>query len=257
MLSFLREQGDKNLSGQKPAAGQDFGEFSRAADSKISKDAPGQSAKADQEYFTVAAQNKNVRKSTILVAVLFGIGLLCLWFMIKKSAPQTASASSADTQETQIEAAITRLTGVSSEMFSRMDQIVNKFYEFSNVLQVQVNELVKNPFELEMFLSNLRGKVDAPEEDIDANAEMVRQQQIGQKAKDMQLLAICQSQQRNSCMIGDKILDVGDLVKGFRVTQIGDNFVKLKWQGREDDTAPSETSATGGPGWEIILKLSE
>jgi len=247
MLSFLREQGDKNPLGQKPAAGQ--------VDSKALEDAPGQPS--PQEYFTVAAQSKNVRKSTILVAVLFGIGLLCLWFMIKKSTPQAAAGSSTDTQETQIEAAIARLTGVSSEMFSRMDQIVNKFYEFSNVLQVQVNELVKNPFELEMFLSNLRGKIDVPQEDIDANADMVRGQQIGQKASGLQLLAICQSQQRNSCMIGDKILYVGDSVKGFRVTQIGDNFVKLKWQGPDVDTAPSETSATGGEGWEIILKLSE
>ncbi|MFB0524269.1 MAG: hypothetical protein ACETVZ_01930, partial [Phycisphaerae bacterium] len=187
-------------------------------------------------------------------AILFGIGLLCLWFMIKKSAPQAASASSTDTQETQIEAAITRLTGVSSELFSRMDQIVNKFYEFSDVLQVQVNELVKNPFELELFLSSLRGKVDAQQEDIDINAELIRQQQIRQKASGLQLLTICQTEQGNCCMIDDKILYEGDLINGFRVTQIGDNFVKINWQDGKDDTAHSETPS---PGLEIILKLSE
>ena len=242
MLSFLREQGDKNPPGQKPAAGQ----------AEISADALSQPN--SQEYFTVAAQNKNVRKSTIMVAILFGIGLLCLWFMIKKSAPQAASASSTDTQETQIEAAITRLTGVSSEMFSRMDQIVNKFYEFSDVLQVQVNELVKNPFELEMFLSSLKGKVDAQEENIDINAEFIRQQQIRQKASGLQLLTICQTEQGNCCMIDDKILYEGDLINSFRVTQIGDNFVKIKWQDSKDDTAHSETLS---PDLEIILKLSE
>ncbi|MFB0524658.1 MAG: hypothetical protein ACETVZ_03900 [Phycisphaerae bacterium] len=241
MLSFLRDQGAEKLPAQKPAAGQ----------AEISADAPGQPN--PQEYFTVAAQKKNVRKSTIFVAILFGIGLLCLWFMIKKSAPQAASASSTDTQETQIEAAITRLTGVSSELFSRMDQIVNKFYEFSDVLQVQVNELVKNPFELEMFLSNLRGKVDAREEDIDIGAEMIRQQQMRQKAKDMQLLTIMQSEQGNCCMIDDKILYEGDLINSFRIIQIGDNFVKLKWQNGKD-YPPSETPS---PGLEIILKLSE
>jgi len=242
MLSFLRDQGAEKLPAQKPAAGQ----------AEISADAPGQPN--PQEYFTVAAQKKNVRKSTIFVAILFGIGLLCLWFMIKKSAPQAASASSTDTQETQIEAAITRLTGVSSELFSRMDQIVNKFYEFSDVLQVQVNELVKNPFELEMFLSSLKGKVDAQEENIDINAEFIRQQQIRQKASGLQLLTICQTEQGNCCMIDDKILYEGDLINSFRVTQIGDNFVKIKWQDSKDDTAHSETLS---PDLEIILKLSE
>ncbi len=242
MLSFLREQGAEKSSAQSPvdASGQ--------ADYEALENAPG------QQYLTVTAQNKNVRKSTILVAVLFGVGLLCLWFMIKKSAPQAASASSTDTQETQIETAIARLTGVSSELFSRMDQIVNKFYEFSDVLQVQVNELVKNPFELEMFLSSLRGKVDAQEEDIDINAELIRQQQIRQKASGLQLLTICQSEQGNCCMIDDKILYEGDLINGFRVNQIGDNFVKIQWQNGKDDTVHSETPS---PGLEIILKLSE
>jgi len=252
MLSFLRDQGDKNLSGprsagtrgQKPAAGQ--------ADSEISKDAPGQPN--PQEYFTVAAQNKNVRKSTILVAVLFGIGLLCLWFMIKKSAPQTASASPNETQETQIEAAITRLTGVSSELFSRMDQIVNKFYEFSDVLQVQVNELVKNPFELEMFLSNLRGKIDAQQEDIDIDADMIRQQKIRQKAKDMQLCSISISDQGNWCSIDNEALREGDLIRGFKVTEISANIVRLEWWGEKGDSAPS---AAQSKALEIVLKLSE
>ncbi|MFQ6034963.1 MAG: hypothetical protein ACE5NM_03825 [Sedimentisphaerales bacterium] len=250
MLSFLREQGAEKLSAQSPV------DAPGRTDSEALENAPGQGSRGagSQQYLTVAAQNKNVRKSTIMVAVLFGIGLLCLWFMIKKSAPQTASASSTDTQETQIEAAIARLTGVSSELFNRMDQIVNKFYEFSNVLQVQVNELVKNPFELEMFLSSLKGKVDAQQEDIDINAELIRQQQIRQKASSLSLLTICQTEQGNCCMIDDKILYEGDLINGFKVTQIGDNFVKIKWQDSKDDTAHSETPS---PGPEIILKLSE
>ena len=60
----------------------------------------------EQEYFTVASHGREVRKSTTLLAVLFIIGLLCLWFMIKKSAPKTASATEVTTEETQIETAI-------------------------------------------------------------------------------------------------------------------------------------------------------
>jgi preprotein translocase subunit SecG len=246
MLSFLREQGSEKLSTQKSntAAGQ--------TDSDAAKDAQAQGS--SQEYLTVAAQNKNVRKSTMLVAVLFGIGLLSLWFMIKKSAPQTASASADGVQETQISTAIARLTGVSSEMFSRMDQIVNKFYEFSNVLQVQVNELVKNPFEVEFFLSRVKEKVDSQKNDIDIDSEIIRQERVRQKAKDLQLLTICQSEQGNCCMINDKILYEGDSIKEFGIAQIGDKFVKLEWR---EPKSERETSETQSQGIEIILKLSE
>lgn len=242
MLSFLREQGAEDLPTQKPvdAAGRTIPEMPADAQS--------------QQYLTVAAQDKNVRKSTMLVAVLFGIGLLCLWFMIKKSKPQAASAAPPGTEETQIEVAITRLTGVSSEMLGRLDQIVNKFYEFSDVLQVQVNELVKNPFELEMFLSNLREKIDTQGQDIDVDAEIIRQQQLRQQqARGMQLLSIMQSDEGNCCMIDDRILHEGDSIRGFKVTQISDSFVTLEWN-PENDSGYLQTQSQG---LKIVLKLSE
>lgn len=247
MLSFLREQGFDKLIPQKQARRPSGGQAANAgrADRGLSQDGQG------QEYLTVAAQSKNVRKSTMMVAVLFCIGLLGLWFMIKKSQPQAAMASPADAEETQIEVAIARLTGVSTEMFSRMDQIVQKFYEFSDVLQVKVNELVKNPFELEMFLSNLMGKLDPKEQEIEVDPEMIRQQQIRQKTKDLTLASIMKSERGKCCMIGGKILYEGDSIRDFRVTQIGDSFVKLEWPGQDGSVLPPSQSV------EIVLKLSE
>ena len=227
MLSFLREQGPEDSLVPKPpeAAGK--------------KPADGTKETQEQEYLTVATQRKQVRKTTILLAVLFGIGLLSLWLMIKKSASQTAAAS-VGTEEAQIETAITRLTGVRSEMFNRMDEIVKKFYEFSDVPQVQANELVKNPFELETFLGDVKVTSDTEERDYDSEAERMRRQQLRQQTKNLQLLSIMQSDQGNCCMIDDSILYEGDLIRGFRVCQIGDGFVKLKCGDVE-----------------IVLKLSE
>ena len=226
MLSFLREQNPGDSPAQKPAA----------ADGRTPDDGT-ERPQEQEEYLTVAAQTKQVRKSTIVLAVLFAIGLLCLWFMIKKSTPQAASAVAANAEETQIETAIARFTGVRSEMFNRMDEIVNRFYEFSNVPQVYVNELTKNPFELEMFLANLRAKAD--EEALDIDADMLWQQ-TRQRAKDMQLSSIIQSEQGTCCMINDEILYEGDPIGGFKVRQIGDSYVKLKCEDVE-----------------IVLKLSE
>ena len=117
MLSFLREQSNGDVPEEKPGTAVESAQGDDAEKSQ------------EQEYLTVAAPGKRTRKSTIFLAVLFIIGLLCLGYMIKKSTPQAASAASDVTEETQLEAAITRITGVKSEMFSSMDEIVNKFYE--------------------------------------------------------------------------------------------------------------------------------
>ena len=229
MLSFLRDQNLEDLPAQKKM-------------NTTAGKAPGDGTEKSQEseYLTVAAQGKRVRKSTTLLAVLFIIGLLCLWFMIKKSTPKAASAAAGKTEDTLIETAIARLTGVKSVMFSRMDEIVGKFYEFSDVPQVKVNELAKNPFEVETFSANLEEKpgVEGKGNEIDAN--MLWQQQMRRKSQGMQLWSIMQSDQGNRCMIDDKILLEGDSIKGFKVLQIGDIFVKLESNGVE-----------------IVLKLSE
>jgi len=217
MLSFMREHGFEESVVQETAKSSN-GEAKKSQDLKSPK--PSDKAK-EQQYLTVAAQGKDVRKMTMLLVVLFVIGLLCLWIMIKKSAPRAATASSAGTEETQIEKAIARLTGVGSEMFKRMDQIVKKFYEFSDVQQVRVYELVKNPFERQIFLA------DAPESSDSTKAEPIR------PPPDLPLLTILRTDESYCCMIDDKILYEGDTIKGFKVVQIGDDFVKLESEGVE------------------------
>ena len=239
MLPFQKEQGSSGLPTQKSAG---------------SGSAPGDGAgeSPDRGYLTVAEHGKRTHRSTVVLAVLFVVGLCCLWFMIQKSTPQSASAAGDDTEGTRIESAIARLTGVKSEVFGRMDEIVRKFYEFSDVLQVQVGELAKNPFRLELFLA------DATEENIgmgEVDVEALWKQQIRQKAESLGLSSIMHSEsdRGNCCMIGGSILYEGDSTKGFKVRQIGDSFVKLEWEPRDDEMRFG--SQTGSV--EVVLKLSE
>jgi preprotein translocase subunit SecG len=246
MLSFLREQGNGELPAQKPDAGAEAAPPEGAEKTK------------EQEYLTVAAAGKRSLKSTIVLAVLFIIGLLCLGFMIKKSTPQAASAASDPAEQTKIEAAIARLTGVKSEMFSGMDEIVNKFHDFSDVLQVKVGELVKNPFELETLSTSVKEEPHVEIKVPEIDAELAQEQQIRQKARTMKLLSIMQSDDFGKrCMIrdknGDKILYEGKYINEFKVRQIGDSFVKLEWS-PEDGDASSETKADSV---EVVLNLSE
>ncbi|MDD5327175.1 MAG: hypothetical protein PHY02_05095 [Phycisphaerae bacterium] len=247
MMSFMREQGRGEPSGQKPPhlscneaekPRSDALEKTQAgACPQTQQDAPG----TQQEYLAVEARNKNVRRSTMLLAVIFILGVLSLWFMIKKSSPQTAAASQKQPgiEGARIEMAIAQLVGGRSEMFGRMDEIVKKFYEFSDVRQVKAEELMKNPFKHEVLLGDLKEQSDAEKGDFDINAQM-RQEQLKQQIKSMQLLSIMKTGTNNCCMIDDKILYEGDSIKGFDVRKIGDNTVLL-----ESD------------GVEVILKLSE
>jgi preprotein translocase subunit SecG len=188
----------------------------------------------EQKYLTVADQKKTVRRSTVLLAVLFGIGLLCLWLMIKQSTPQTTPAAAVSEEEAQIEMAIAKLAGGESEAINRLDeeQIVKKFYEFSDVQQVKLEELMKNPFSYNLSLTNLSDKSDIEEGNLDASGELT-EQQLMQQINSIQLLSIIKLDQSNCCIIDDKILYEGDSIKGFKIRQIGDNFVKLEQKGAE------------------------
>ena len=240
MLSFLREQGGAEESSRKTevAAGQ--------------TSSNGVKSPQEEKFLTVASHGGRTRRSTILLAVLFIAGLLCLWFMIKKSTPSTAVATTVDTEQTQVEQAMSRLTGVKSEMFSRMDEIVKKFYEFSDVLQIKVDELAKNPFTLDLYVGGSKKKTEqepAPKMDV----ALLWRQEIERKAQELKLLSIMQSDQGACCMIGDKILRNGDSIQDFVISQIGEDFVKIEWRPEQDDRPPGTESERV----EIVLALQK
>lgn len=221
MLSFLREQSPGEMPGNESgSSGQ------REAN------APGKAE--PQDYLTVAANSKNLRRSTIVVGVLVAVGLACLGYMIRKSQPQSASAQPGKDEETKIEAAISRLTGVSTEMVSRMDEIVSKFYEFSDVFQIGVTELAKNPFEVEQLMGVVKNEA-VPVQDDRAKAALIRREMIKKKAQGLALLSVMRSDEGNACMINDRILRQGDRIEGFVITEIAASSVELTWSGGDTD----------------------
>lgn len=216
MLSYLRDPNNEGLP----------------AEAAANKARNGTDNPDGQDFLTVASRAKSVRKGTRLLAALFIIGLIALALMIKKSEPQAAAGSETIPEEVQIETAIARVTGIKTEMFNKMDEIVNKFYEFSDVMQVNVNELVKNPFHLELFLSHLNSDTDE-EDTVQIDAEQIWRQQILQKGKKLELDSIMQSDKGYCCMINNKILYVGESIDSFKVIQIGEESVILDSDGIE------------------------
>jgi hypothetical protein len=137
-------------------------------------------------------------------------------------------------------------------MANRMGEIVKKFYEFSDVFQVRVHELVKDPFQVEGLMKGVQDPT-AVSDDPQAQAELIRRQKMQQQASTLKLLSIMRSDRGNSCMINDQILRQGDAIEGFTITQIASNCVELAWS--PEATAGSDASETEE--MKITLKLSD
>ncbi len=178
-----------------------------------------QAPEDQQDYLTVAQHGKAVKQSTIILAVLFVAGAVCLWFMISKTSPSDASAAVSD-EEMQIEAAIAQITGIRNEMDEKLNDVSGLFDNFSDVDQIGVSELKKNPFMYDIGLSP-----DVTDEDqslIEFTTE-----------SDLQLWSISTAPgQKSCCMIDDAILYVGDKINGYQVERIENKFVELLGNGR-------------------------
>ncbi len=242
MLSFMREQGSGNSAESASA--------NAGAPDARSPDSTG-----PQEFLTVATTRKTLRRSTLVVVALLVIGLVCLWMMIRKIQPQAAAAQS-QAEQAKIEQAIGRLTGSSSEMVGRMDAIVKKFYEFSDVFQVKVGELAKNPFETEGGVKTKKENT-AVAEDPRLRAQMLRNQRLQQQVSTLKLLCITQPGQNGSqdfyCVINDLQLRQGDKVEDFTVRRISSSSVDLVWSGQNG----AEGSGSETEDIKITLKLSQ
>jgi hypothetical protein len=235
MLPFLKESDSGELP-TDPAQGQS-GDHS--------------SLSGPQDFLTVAERGKHVRHSTMFVVILFGLGLLGVWFMVQKTKPNAASATEMSLGEAEIEGAISRLTGGSSEMMTRMDEIVDKFYEFSEVYQVQVDELSKNPFAVEASAQTvpLKEEESSNEEDK-AHKELMKR--LAEQTKALSLLGIMQGENGNRCMIGEDVLQQGDSTGEFKVLDISATAVELEWIPAGVDLSKIEANDT-----HVKLKLSE
>ncbi len=191
----------------------------------------------DEQYLTIGPKGQDTRKSTYILIGLFCIGMLCLLYMIKKAKPEKASASLSGDKEVKIEKAIARITGVKSQISESMGEIVDKFYRFSNMQQVEVNDLAKNPFQRQTSLpaEGLMKQVDS-----NVDPELIRHRKLQEKASEMHLLSIMESEEGNCCMIEDKVLYEGESIEEFKVKRIMDNSVILKSEGVEVTLRMSE-----------------
>jgi preprotein translocase subunit SecG len=188
----------------------------------------GDATSSAQDYMTVSGHGQKVRQSTLVLVVLFGAGALGLWFMVKKSTPTAANAETGQ-EQTQLETALAQLSTMQNEMDSKMNAVAGRFYHFTNVDQVSVDELKKNPFKRDLSFS--AGSDSNDKNNLQSQQLEQIQQEAQVIAMGLELWSITATPKGVCCMIDDSVLYVGDTYKEMKVEAIEDTTVTLMYKG--------------------------
>jgi preprotein translocase subunit SecG len=176
------------------------------------------------DFLTVSGHGKKLRQSTMMLGILFAVAAVMVWFMVKKTTPTTASAATNEDQ-TQLETALAQLNTMQTEMDTQMDSVVGRFYQFSNVDQVEVDQLKKNPFERE--LGKAKKQSDA-QKMAESELSYIREK-AQRQAAELELWSITSTPKGKCCMLNDKLLYVGESINGMTVKTIGEKTVTLEY----------------------------
>jgi len=177
---------------------------------------------SDSDYLLPAEHGKNARQSTIILVVLFVLGGLVVWFMVKKVGPKAIFAAGPSPAEERLEQYVDLVSGMEAEFNTAVDDLMGRFDQFSNIEQVGVAELTKNPFRSDLAV--------LPEVQPDTSRAKAREE-AKRRAERLQLWSIMASPQGSCCMINEKIVHVGDVIDGFTVVGIEERFVDLTLNG--------------------------
>lgn len=220
MLSFMRE---KDESEKFPGSTQDQQIDGQQKQESFDENAEG------ADYLTTSVGEGNMKRSTILMVLVFGAGIAGLYFMIKKSSPKSVSAAPT-AEDVQLEQAITDLTGVKTEVYVKMDEIVKKFYEFSDVKQVTVNDLSRNPFRWSYASLGSSGENIGNQR----TDKMMAQIRFEAMVSGLTVDSIIQTADgKDFCMINGQCLYVGDEIEGIKIIAINPDSVTLECNGMQ------------------------
>lgn len=183
-----------------------------------------QTASCSKDYLTVSGHRQKLRQSTMVLTVLFAVGILGIWLMVKKITPAAANAEPSQDQ-VQLETALAQLDSMQSEMDAQMNSVAGRFSRFDNVDQVAVDELKKNPF--------IRKGLDYAPDSSGTGTQ--QHEQVRQEAQvvgmGMELWSITATPKGMCCMIDDKVLYEGDTYRSMTVKSIAKKIVTLEYKG--------------------------
>lgn len=207
MLSFMQDD-----SSQIPA--------SAAMQAEISPDGGG--ASPGQDYIKPVEYGKSVKKGTLILAVIFLAGGAGVWLMIKKAGPSIASGAGKESVQ-KIDEVLSQFSTFRTQVSTEMDRVAVRLNQASQLGQIQVEDLKKNPFRQEFSL-------DRGSKDLSAVQMQQHKEDMRRRAMAYQLWSITENIENPCCMINDKVLFTGDVIGGFTVKKISNGSVVLEFE---------------------------
>ncbi len=211
MLSFLKEEAieqDKEQVANAPVENAAVAETTQ-----------------DQDFLESKVSEKPAKRTTAILAGVVIAGAIALFLMIKQVSP--ASLETVNKDQMAIDIALSQLSSGES-LTKQIDSVVKRFYDFSNVPQVEVKWLQKNPF-------TLSSKLIAPD---DISKTKNEKPEVAIKngridiADTINVYGVMNIDGKFCCMIDDRLFYVGDKYKNFTVSKISSGSVVLTKDGK-------------------------
>jgi hypothetical protein len=184
--------------------------------------------------FVVETTSKAPAKSTIALFLVLVVGAGSVYFMYRRTGPQSASAA-ASKETTEAKKTIsTFLSGKESNikamesMLKNTQMVVQQFLAYPSVTQVPLSDLRTNPFRAKERTANNGG----PQENLNDIAERRRREEervsIRKAADGLQLQSIMFSDARKACMINNTLYREAQMIDGFTIEKINPSSVIVK-----------------------------
>ncbi|MCF7955817.1 MAG: hypothetical protein K9M75_08455 [Phycisphaerae bacterium] len=175
-------------------------------------DAGGRDEAHSEDFLVPSSSGKKVKCSTIILGVVFLVGAASLFLMIKKIGPSQAQAAPSQ-DDLKIESAIQKLSGSKAAITGKMNAIVDRISRLTEVDQVSVEDLKRNPF----VLDNSFGGVDV--------SDLIDKKRTGDGG--LSVWSIMDSGDQMRCIINGRAYNVGDQVGDYTVKSITEKYVEL------------------------------
>lgn len=218
MLDYIKneneDQSQQQQQGSLQEALSENDNLGQAEDQDLQQDV------GEDEFFTTSVEKTSVKRNTMILVALFVVGAVSIFLMVKNTGPSSAGAATANAAaNNEIEIAIAKLSGIKAEIFEKMDGIAKKFDEISNIEQIGVASLQRNPFSLQPAISSRIG-----------NSGIGSKSTVG---KYLRLESVIESSDGNICMIDGRIYRQGDRLGSYVVTEVARDMVRLTSEGSE------------------------
>lgn len=182
--------------------------------------------------FVVEQTSKAPAKSTIALFLVLVVGAASVYFMYRRTGPQSASAASKETTEAT-KTISSFLSGKDSNikamesMLKNTQLVVQQFLAYPSVTQVPLSDLRTNPFRYKEPSAN-----GGTQENLSDIAEKRRREEervaIRKSADGLQLQSIMFSDARKACMINNTLYRETQMIDGFTIEKINPNSVIVK-----------------------------